>query len=241
MVAILKYKNIDVKNISVTTPEKINGNYTSKILYQEQQFLIQTPELEIISDKKARFKMVNKGQFFTLLEDLEETLVENLTKNSVAFFKGKTFSEKRIRNSLRKLSEMGEDGYIYINNFSIEETASYIDFFKEKIDPPVFPYSADCMLSISDLIFGKLIFRINATIKNVKVSLKKDKKRFDECFLGENSEIEEDPVYSSDILLEDPVYSSDVLIEDLEELNLDNFEEDSVNMDELDFFEENED
>jgi len=37
MVAILKYKNIDVKNISVTTPEKINGNYTSKILYQEHE------------------------------------------------------------------------------------------------------------------------------------------------------------------------------------------------------------
>ena len=233
MVSVLKYKNVNTEYITVSVPEKTSGNYTSSILYQNNEFLIQTPELEITSEHGARFKMVNKGQFFTLLEDLEETLVKSLTKNSSAFFKGKVFSEARIKKSLQSLSDVRDDGYVYLNNLNFEENVTYIDFFKEKVSRPVFPYTGVCMLSIPELVFVKTEFKARTHIKSVKVSLKKDKTRFKECFLGELSDVEEEnKVNSSDVIIEDLIEDFD---EDFDE-NREDFDGDREDFDELDFF-----
>lgn len=176
----LKYSNIifDNTTLDLSIPRKINGVYTSNILYNNSSLLIQTPILNHSDHSTLTFEMVNNGNFFTLFESLSNHVIEHLYVNSKEFFNGKEFNQERITESLVKLVNVNESGQVKLN---VVETGmnkkSIINILNEKIDQPAFPIQGKFILEIKNITFSKKEFRINIYIKNIKLCPKKVSKQ----------------------------------------------------------------
>lgn len=174
---LLKFKDTDVKNISICKPEKIHGIYKSKILYCEEPFLIQTPELEF-DENCCKFNMINNGQFFSLLDNLTEYIIEYIYTHSKEFFNGKEFSENRIRTSLKKIVEVDNNGNVEFQAKSCNDL-KVMNIFNEEINEYSFPLKGKCIIKISEIHYNKKDFIVSIPIKCIKLSTKKLKKNID--------------------------------------------------------------
>lgn len=175
MVSVIKYKNIDPKAFSVSCPVKKGNQHASKITYaSKSDTLFQTPDLEVISPDTFRFKIVNNGLFFTLLEDIQEQIAKVLFDNSAEYFNGKSFSKERIEKSVVDLVEVRDDGFAYINGVTLDHEAKFIDFLGDSIaSPQYYPYNGRFMIKFSHILYDKLTFQVKIQAKSCKLSLKK--------------------------------------------------------------------
>ena len=138
---VLKYKTIDPSKIGMTKPIKYGGVYSSDIFYTgaesggrsgtegslNEPLVIQTPSVKINSGGTSlEFKLVNKGYLFTMMEDLSEKIIDIIYTNSKLFFNGKEFSEKRIRQSLKKIAGVSDSGGVaVIRNTHLSKNVKY--------------------------------------------------------------------------------------------------------------------
>jgi hypothetical protein len=176
MVSVIKYKNIDPKEFSVEPPVKKGNQHASKITYSSQRdVLVQTPDLEAISPDTFRFKIVNNGLFFTILEDIQEQIAKVLFDNSAEYFNGKSFSKERIEKSIVDLVEVRDDGFAYVNGITLDSEAKFIDFLEDSVATPQdYPYSGRFMIKFSHVLYDKTTFQVKIQAKSCKLSLKKD-------------------------------------------------------------------
>lgn len=199
---LFRFKDVDVANVVISKPEKIDGEYKSKISYgDDDTLLIQTPEL-IINDgngsNKVEFNMINNGDFFCLLDNLTETIITCIYTNSKDFFNGKEFSENRIRTSLNKIVDVDTEGVVKLNATTAGIDFKVINIFNEEIIDYKFPLKGKCILEISGITYHKKDFIVNLNIKSIKLSPKKLKKgidvELDETEVSEGEKVEETEV-----------------------------------------------
>lgn len=209
---LFKFKDIHVENVVISKPEKIDGEYKSKIFYgkEEQPLLIQTPELiingsNVSNGSGVEFNMINNGDFFCLLDNLTETIITCIYTNSKDFFNGKEFSENRIRTSLNKIVDVDTEGIVKLNATTAGIEFKVINIFNEEIIDYQFPLKGKCILEISEITYHKKDFIVNLNIKSIKLSPKKLKKGIpvdlDET---EESEVTEQVDETEQVILEIP-------------------------------------
>lgn len=183
----LKYKNICINDIILQAPEKTSVGYTSAVEYQGEPLCFQTPKLEILSKDTARFNMVKEPLFCSFLEDLQDFLVTTLSRNSAAFFKGKKFSEEKIRESL-EISSISGEGEVYLKNLDLGE-CSFFDLLQDETSAPItFPYTGHCFIQIPCLKYVKSCVVPEMNVLRIKIG-KEVRPKPDSCVLLD--EIEE--------------------------------------------------
>lgn len=185
----LKYKNVCINDIVVQAPEKTSLGYASAVEYQGEPLSFQTPKLEILSKDTARFNMVKDPLFYSFLEDLQDFLVTTLAKNSASFFKGKKFSEEKIRESL-EINCIGGEGEVYLKPLDLGE-CSFFDILQDETSAPItFPYSGHCFIQIPCLKFVKSRVVPEMNVLRIKIG-KEVRAKPDSCVLLEE-DLEED-------------------------------------------------
>lgn len=192
----ISYKKLKVDNIILNKPEKINGVYKSNVYYKNDDdntllLLIQTPDVEV-KENSVSFTMVKKGLFLTLLEDINEKIINIIKENSKKFFNDKVFSEDKIRKSLKSLFFLNEQGEVVINNVCIDKNVEACDSFNEKCKLPEFPFQAKCILKVEAIKFVKKDIIPQLRVSNVKISIQK--KKIEECILDDQEDSVDSPI-----------------------------------------------
>lgn len=194
------YKHIDVSaSLKIEKPHKINGVYQSNTLFK-----VQTPEVTIDLDNNSiSFRMIKKGKFVTLLEELENNIVSILYNNSTDFFNGKTFTLNKIRESLEKLFKLDNEGIVTLNNVTIPSDVKVYDHFNEllTVSKGTGKVTGVCILQLNSIKFIKSVINVGFTLTHLKLSV--EKKKFTECILEDEEtykkEEKEDKEYEEDI------------------------------------------
>lgn len=186
----LKYKNICVSDITIDAPEKSSDGYISSVKLHGEQLAFQTPKLEILSKDTLRFDMVKEPLFYSFLEDLQDFFTSHLSKNSVEFFKGKKFSEEKIRESLEVMKEI--DGQVYLRNIDLGD-CTFFDLLHEETSAPIsFPYTGHCIIQLGSLRYVKS--SVVPAINVVSIKIGKDPRvKPESCVLLDEEPCEEEP------------------------------------------------
>lgn len=181
------YKNLDVSaSLKISKPKKVNGIYQS-----DTSFKVQTPELTVdLEASSITFRMIKKGKFVTLLEELENKIVSTIYNNSTDFFNGKTFTENKIRDSLEKLFTLDNEGLVTLNNVTIPSNLKVYDHFNELLPQgqSIGKVAGVCILQVGSVQFVKSSIKVNITLTHLKLSV--EKKKLTECILDD---VEESP------------------------------------------------
>ncbi|RPJ72841.1 MAG: hypothetical protein EHM20_13220 [Alphaproteobacteria bacterium] len=193
--SILKYKSVDISKVNIGAPVKTGKTHYSAIHYETDSSLIfQTPEIileESSTSVQARFQLINKGYFFTLLEDLQNRIVDRIYTNSKTFFNGKEFSEDRIRNSLKKIFVLDDNGEVIISSLVFDENVRYFDSFRDHLPTkPEFPLRCVCIFSVDKVLYDKRDIVVPITVTHVKIGKFLNEKKVRECILDDYTEEE---------------------------------------------------
>ncbi len=181
------YKNFDINNINLQLPIKCENSYKTKILYGNDNLLIQTPDLIFERNGEIYFKMSEKGKFFTILDDIYSKICEILYLKSKEFFKGRQFSENRIKEATKKLMEINSEGNIKLL-VSTTENTKYYNRFKDTVSKPDERYIGSCILFINTLTFEGRNIYFDINIKAIKVNQLLKKKLVKCLFEGSDNE-----------------------------------------------------
>jgi hypothetical protein len=198
----LKYKNVCISEITLDVPEKCSGEtigYCSEVKYSGEPFSFQSPKLEILSKDTARFNIIKEPLFYSFLEDLQDFFVSTLSKNSEKFFKGKKFSEEKIRESLGLMNLV--EGQVYIRNLDMGDS-TFFDLLHEETSAPIsFPYTGNCILQIKALNYYKSLILPVFKVLSIKIG-KEVRVKPDSCVLLEETEeeIQEEEIQEKDNL-----------------------------------------
>ena len=190
---VIQYKNFDLDQLNLEFPNKNGDTYICEFNYQNSKdFTIQSPELTINSDGVS-FKMINKGQFLTLLENLYDKIIELLSFNSKDFFNGKQFTEERLRKSLKKIVSLNIDnGDVKINDIKISKSVKIFNSFMDTVSNlPETPFNCVGIIKLNNISFIKTECYLNLVITHVKLPL--DKKKITECIFEDEQESEPEP------------------------------------------------
>ena len=191
---VLKYQDVDISKVGIGLPIKEKGAvYYSPLTYTEgisgNALVFQTPAVVLETNPlRATFQLVNKGYFFTLLEDLQNRVVDRIYTNSKKFFNGKEFSEDRIRNSLKKIIVIDEAGAVTVNGLEFDKNVKFFDSFKDTLaqSDVSFPVQCSCIFSIDRVVYDKRDVLVPIKITHVKVSATANKKKVLDCILGDS-------------------------------------------------------
>jgi len=201
---VIQYKTFDINQLNLEIPTKNeSGNYTCEFKYSDTaDFVIQSPEVNV-ADNGITFKMINKGQFLTLFENLYEKIISLLLVNSKDFFNGKQFSEERLKSSLKKIIYTDQDN-VRINNIKISKTVKIFDAFKDTLVLlPETAFNCTCLIELNNLTFDKTECNVNLLITYIKLPLVK--KKFTECIfedeISNESEITQEPEIEKKVVI----------------------------------------
>lgn len=182
---VIQYKLFDVDKLNIIGPSENNKSCT--FMYEDSSnFYIQTPELSVCPENNSvNFKMVNRGQFLTLLENLYDKIIESLHLNSKDFFNGKQFSEDRIKKSLQKLFEIDTNGNVSLKNIKLSKDVKYYDSFNTLLSKYDNGKIINCksLIKLNFIKFDKMTCYVDLSITQIKLSF--NKKKITECVFDE--------------------------------------------------------
>jgi hypothetical protein len=214
MVLTIKYKNIDTSLLEVKMPKKSEkGNYISKLLYEDKNFYIQTPVLQILSNKKARIVNLDseqKEKFYKVMTELTHNIKKQILEKSKEFFNGKIFSETRINNSFENFI-YNDDNSVFLE-FNLDDDVKYVDFLNSNIpEYTEYPFLASCMLSINSVNYNKTKIIPDIKVKGFKISEKNLKED-----INDNCILDFEETDSMCIIEEDSEEMEDNIVDDLD-------------------------
>lgn len=189
---LIKYKEFDLKNVVICKPQKTAECYSSVVLYGDnEELLIQTPEITLKDPQTMTFNMVNNGQFFSVLDDLKEHLIEHIFVNSKSFFNGKEFSSNRIRNSLISIQDVDDNGNVklYINNSTDFKVTN---IFNESCETHEYPLTGKSIIKVKQINYTNKEFKVIVELKKLKLSPKRLVKKTDFDIEYDEPEIKEE-------------------------------------------------
>jgi len=193
------YKSVNQEGITLTVPSKISSKvYRSNIEYSGNAFYLQTPEI-VISKERCFFKIIDNPEFFNVLSEIEETVIDFISDNAELFFKGRTFTKEQIAKSMEPILLKDSDSTANIN-LKFSDNVKYTNSFNDTNPEHPEEFLGRCILHIDSVIFTGSTSKINISVCNVKISVKTDKtSKIDYCVLTESPILE--PV-NTEIILE---------------------------------------
>ena len=230
MTSILKYKNINTECIKLCTPVKgEEGVYSCDIYYDDNDngpLYIQTPILTLNEGKIA----FSHECFEKCMAEIYDRIVLFLVDNSSVFFKGKTFSANRIKDSLENIV-LNENEIQLLNtkHVSLSDKVKVIDIFGDDIDIE-YPMDAHAIIHVKNAVFkGKEII-LDLVITHLK---KKHSSK------DNNSATEYIPIVKDTIISENNIKDQTIdIMDDIIDDHIITPEDDIIdsNCDNLDFF-----
>jgi hypothetical protein len=188
---LVHYKKLVPGEIQLLPPVKNGKIYKSGIVYtnDSNDLVIQTPSLKMLKTEdntfNLTFSMIKRGEFLTFLEELEEKIATIIHKKSETFFKGKTFSEIEIRESLVSSFTLSNDGIVSVNGIIPIDNLKILDSFSEEILENDIKetdfYTA--ILKIDSISFVKSKININISLLRLKKCL--EKTRIEDCIFDD--------------------------------------------------------
>jgi hypothetical protein len=213
---VISYKQINIKDISISLPIKGTDGYSCGILYNNEPLIIQTPVLNF-SETETSFNMIDNGQFFSLFDNMTNHFIENIFVNSKKFFNGKEFSENRICNSMKKTVETFDNGLVML--YASKTDTKFFNILNDPTEMPIFPFSGKCILVVDTIEFSKKDIKVSVYIKSIKLSSKKLSKKKDPLDFDEELETE---IIETEII--EPVQEPEIIELETEISNVDDLE-----------------
>ncbi len=170
---IVKWKDVDIKSLALTKPEKVEKKHVSNIfLLQEPQadLIIQTPGNLVFSGSEFVFSLSSKGEFYSFMEKIKTRVCEILYQNSTNFFKKNSFSKEHIYNAIVDVVDVNDDGKGVIKNVTRASDFKVYDALNERIDEPQGTLSGSFILFIKNLEIVKKTIQINIEVLACKLS-----------------------------------------------------------------------
>jgi hypothetical protein len=167
----LSYKDTPLlENIEVTKAIKnlSTGKWDCPVKYNGTSLTFSSPRIKFI-DGILTFKIHSKKRFIEFLEQLDSVVIDYLHANSQNIFKGKTFTQERLKNSLQPQLDIDEDGTVCINAY-LDENAKCFDIYGDQI--PLYDIGTDvtATLKVDKIVFSKDLYRIKYSIVRLKMS-----------------------------------------------------------------------
>lgn len=185
---LVHYKKIVPDHINLLPPVKDKKGYKSVIVYTQdsEDLVIQTPNVSIVADYKTNkmnlsFSMLKKGEFLTFLEELQEKIVNIIFKKSETFFNGKEFSENKIRNSLKPIYTLSNEGVVNVDNILFLNDVKVDDIITTTEDINGGSFIAILKLDCVSFIKAEII----TSIRLIRLKKCMTKTVFNECILDE--------------------------------------------------------
>lgn len=175
----LKWKDVDIKTLALTKPEKIDKKHVSEIfLLKEQEksdFVIQTPSSLVFSDGELVFSLSSKGEFYSFMEKIKSRVCEILHQNSSNFFKKTVFSKEHIYNAIIDVVDVNDDGKGVIKNVTKASDFKAYDALNERVEEAETKniLSGSFILFIKNLEIVKKTIKINLEVLACKLSAEK--------------------------------------------------------------------
>lgn len=194
---IINYKNFDSSNLSLTLPYKNErGNHCIDFKYNNQEFFLQTPEINIEITEEERdslyfyFNTLTKGLFYKILQDIEDNVVSSLKNNSMDFF-GKRFSENKFKKSIQKFYCLDNTTFRSIS-IKLDKDLKVYNSENKLTDLQNNSFKGVSILSLKGLEFiSKEEIQFNLSVKFLKVSFYKTSS----CLLDEEQVKDEEPFF----------------------------------------------
>jgi hypothetical protein len=100
---VTNYKNLQVKDIEFTVPEKIKGKYVSYVVCNKFPLYVQTPTAIVhrVSEDTVQLQFKADSPFVKMIKDFDDHCATCFSRNSTKFFNGKVFSVNKIKNAYR--------------------------------------------------------------------------------------------------------------------------------------------
>jgi len=168
---VLSYKStIDQSLLEVLPSVKNNetGKWESNVKYDGKALVFKTPRI-FSRESSILFKVHEKKEFLDYISQIEQAVVKYLFNNSEVIFKGKKFSEDRIKNSLQPSLEILSDEVVSLI-CTIDENVKCFNHFGDVIDYQEISDFSSTSIKLSKIDFSKDLFRLKFVIVAIKSS-----------------------------------------------------------------------
>lgn len=168
--SVINYKeNVKLKDIRIaeSNKNKDTNTWDCEVSYLNGPLLVSTPRLKI-QDGFLVFNGKHKKKFLDFLENLENSLVETLYEDSLIVFKGKKFSQQRLKESLEPSIDI-EHSDILLKTV-VSDNVKCFDLFGDSIEYEKISKDVSAVLQIDKIIFNKDLYRINYKITHLKMT-----------------------------------------------------------------------
>lgn len=196
---IINYKKFDINKFDILHPKKVNGSNICELLYDSNHtVMIQTPDI-IFTENNLLFNIAKKGQFYTLLEDINNRIISILSDRSSDFFNGKEFSKEQIKSAVIPFYNLEESGDVIMSLPEISKDIKIFDYFKNPVDKTTdeiikSDVYMNCIINLKRLRFIKNKIYIDIILTHVKYSnIKKGLNK--KCVLGEKPRVDTNSDY----------------------------------------------
>ena len=230
MVDIIKYDEIDYKNIIISKPERQQDNYYSEIKYNNNPLFLLTSKLNISKSLReidnrnpyVDFEISRQNlDFYQMMNDLDEKIIRTTYSNSIEWFKQRIPLEviDEMYKRITKPLSLNRNPKIKFKLPFIRDTniCKIYNQYKEYIQASDININSDsiCIIHIRGIKFMKQQYICDCYISQMKVYIQKTKKFKipDECLIEDSFCDSSDEEIVDDIAISEITESRKQLIE----------------------------
>lgn len=168
MTLIVTSDTFDVENLIIQPPvDRAKGKYISYLSYGQKTtpLFIRTPlmKIEKMDNSVVSFKIDKTLE--ALLRSLDHYCIEEVSRNSVTYFKGKNFSRTKIENSFIN-SHQDETVYTFVSNELKIRNQKGSDCTLEELYPN---QDAIAIFHVKGIVYKKSSIQLLITLEQLKV------------------------------------------------------------------------
>lgn len=168
---MIGYKqDIQVDKLFISEPKKYGERWVMDLSYCEQPMSFQPPTLRLNKElKQLCFNSYKKHDFLNFIDRLEKVIIEYIGSNCERLFKGKIFSEEKLKDSLKTSWDVGDDGVVSIDYEKyITDSTVFLSVFEEDINHESLTNNVVCVFVLDSIVFSKNNFELKYFISHLK-------------------------------------------------------------------------
>lgn len=170
---VIMSSELMLSKCSLTKPKKTGNKYISNVMYNANEFVLQTPELFLTPDNKWLDLPHKASKFYGMLVDFEKMIIDEIYKNQEEWF-GSPFDkgvlEQRLQSVYLAPSEP-ETNIMRWKYIRSKRFAAYDYDTKERVDIKT---KVDQKLNVNGLliprvVFGKRWFHVEWELMQIRI------------------------------------------------------------------------
>jgi hypothetical protein len=164
---------IDKSKLTVLPPVKQkNKTRTMDVLYDGAPMIFKTPRLKINKETgELYFNIKNKPGFVDFLASIEDAIVSAVSSNSQTLFNGRLFSIEGVSSRMERFWDISDGPTAFIKPAGYDtDKIVYVDAFGEKATLDDIKSNVSALVEVKELLFTNNLFKIQPTIRQIKMS-----------------------------------------------------------------------